>query len=172
MQWWFSMPYFLSTTNSKCGMFRCFLAGKWDFWYCTAGFKTCCTPVPSKLCTMVLSLLIFPIPTSKLCASPNLDRNLFIYSNNSLFLLSFPTVYSQYARLVEIVGADDLAVGIFLGAHQSIGFKGILLYGNEVRIFKVQGISDVLIPSFFLFFVSWLVAWHCIRKRFILCAIQ
>ena len=38
----------------------------------------------------------------------------------------------QYARLVEIVGAHDLAVGIILGAHQSIGFKGILLHGNKV----------------------------------------
>lgn len=38
---------------------------------------------------------------------------------------------TQYARLVEIVGAHDLAVGITLGAHQSIGFKGILLHGNK-----------------------------------------
>eukprot|EP00795_Rhopilema_esculentum_P017018 gene17018-8523_t len=38
---------------------------------------------------------------------------------------------TQYARLVEIVGGHDLAVGITLGAHQSIGFKGILLFGNE-----------------------------------------
>uniref|UniRef100_T1IZ21 Very long-chain specific acyl-CoA dehydrogenase, mitochondrial n=1 Tax=Strigamia maritima TaxID=126957 RepID=T1IZ21_STRMM len=38
---------------------------------------------------------------------------------------------TQYARLVEIVGAYDLGVGIFLGAHQSIGFKGILLFGND-----------------------------------------
>uniref|UniRef100_A0A915KA83 Very long-chain specific acyl-CoA dehydrogenase, mitochondrial n=1 Tax=Romanomermis culicivorax TaxID=13658 RepID=A0A915KA83_ROMCU len=37
---------------------------------------------------------------------------------------------TQYARLVEIVGAHDLGVGIGLGAHQSIGFKGILLYGT------------------------------------------
>ncbi|XP_054851110.1 very long-chain specific acyl-CoA dehydrogenase, mitochondrial [Eublepharis macularius] len=37
---------------------------------------------------------------------------------------------SQYARLVEIVGMHDLGVGITLGAHQSIGFKGILLYGT------------------------------------------
>lgn len=37
---------------------------------------------------------------------------------------------TQYARLVEIVGAHDLGVGITLGAHQSIGFKGILLFGN------------------------------------------
>lgn len=37
---------------------------------------------------------------------------------------------TQYARMVEIVGAHDLAVGIALGAHQSIGFKAILLYGT------------------------------------------
>lgn len=46
------------------------------------------------------------------------------------FGLQAPTDYegvglnnTQYARLVEVVGAHDLAVGIFLGAHQSIGFK-------------------------------------------------
>jgi len=38
---------------------------------------------------------------------------------------------TQYARLVEIVGSSDLGVGIALGAHQSIGFKGILLRGND-----------------------------------------
>ncbi|XP_032872230.1 very long-chain specific acyl-CoA dehydrogenase, mitochondrial isoform X1 [Amblyraja radiata] len=40
---------------------------------------------------------------------------------------------TQYARLVEIVGMHDLSVGITLGAHQSIGFKGILLFGNEAQ---------------------------------------
>lgn len=40
---------------------------------------------------------------------------------------------SQYARLVEIVGSHDLGVGITLGAHQSIGFKGILLFGNPAQ---------------------------------------
>ncbi|CAB1351666.1 unnamed protein product [Coregonus sp. 'balchen'] len=35
--------------------------------------------------------------------------------------------------MVEIVGMDDLGVGITLGAHQSIGFKGILLYGNPAQ---------------------------------------
>ena len=38
---------------------------------------------------------------------------------------------TQYARMVEIVGGYDLGIGIALGAHQSIGFKGILLYGTE-----------------------------------------
>uniref|UniRef100_A0A7N5ZTA9 Very long-chain specific acyl-CoA dehydrogenase, mitochondrial n=1 Tax=Anabas testudineus TaxID=64144 RepID=A0A7N5ZTA9_ANATE len=40
---------------------------------------------------------------------------------------------TQYARLVEIVGGHDLGVGITLGAHQSIGFKGILLFGNKAQ---------------------------------------
>ncbi|KAM8882409.1 very long-chain specific acyl-CoA dehydrogenase, mitochondrial [Synchiropus picturatus] len=40
---------------------------------------------------------------------------------------------TQYARLVEIVGSHDLGVGITLGAHQSIGFKGILLFGNSAQ---------------------------------------
>lgn len=30
---------------------------------------------------------------------------------------------TQYTRLVEIVGYNDLGIGITLGAHQSIGFK-------------------------------------------------
>ena len=38
---------------------------------------------------------------------------------------------TQYCRMVEIVGKYDLGVGIALGAHQSIGFKGILLRGNQ-----------------------------------------
>jgi very long chain acyl-CoA dehydrogenase len=38
---------------------------------------------------------------------------------------------SAYARMVEVVGTYDLGVGIHLGASQSIGYKGILLYGNE-----------------------------------------
>lgn len=38
---------------------------------------------------------------------------------------------AQYARVVEVVGRHDLGVGISLGAHQSIGFKGILLFGTK-----------------------------------------
>ncbi|KAL7647364.1 UNVERIFIED_CONTAM: hypothetical protein RMT77_000960 [Armadillidium vulgare] len=38
---------------------------------------------------------------------------------------------TQYARIVEIVGNTDLGVGITLGAHQSIGFKGILIVGTK-----------------------------------------
>jgi len=40
---------------------------------------------------------------------------------------------TQYARVVEIVGKYDLGVGIALGAHQSIGFKGILIAGNQAQ---------------------------------------
>lgn len=54
------------------------------------------------------------------------------------FGLQVPTEYNglglnntQYAKMVELVGGYDLGVGIMLGAHQSIGFKGILLYGTD-----------------------------------------
>ncbi|XP_054989574.1 very long-chain specific acyl-CoA dehydrogenase, mitochondrial [Sorex araneus] len=40
---------------------------------------------------------------------------------------------TQYARLVEIVGMHDLALGVTLGAHQGIGFKGILLFGTKAQ---------------------------------------
>ncbi|XP_069857672.1 very long-chain specific acyl-CoA dehydrogenase, mitochondrial isoform X1 [Dipodomys merriami] len=40
---------------------------------------------------------------------------------------------TQYARLAEIVGTHDLGVGVTLGAHQSIGFKGILLFGTKAQ---------------------------------------
>ncbi|XP_054742051.1 very long-chain specific acyl-CoA dehydrogenase, mitochondrial [Anastrepha obliqua] len=38
---------------------------------------------------------------------------------------------TQYGRLCEILGASDLGVGITIGAHQSIGYKGILLFGTQ-----------------------------------------
>lgn len=38
---------------------------------------------------------------------------------------------TQTARLSETIGNYDLSLGITLGAHQSIGFKGILLFGTE-----------------------------------------
>ncbi|XP_053207789.1 very long-chain specific acyl-CoA dehydrogenase, mitochondrial-like [Panonychus citri] len=40
---------------------------------------------------------------------------------------------TQYAVLAEIMGASDLGLAITLGAHQSIGYKGVLLYGNEAQ---------------------------------------
>lgn len=54
------------------------------------------------------------------------------------FSLQVPAEYgglgltnTQYSRMGEVVGATDLGVGIVVGAHQSIGFKGILLYGTK-----------------------------------------
>jgi len=38
--------------------------------------------------------------------------------------------YTQYGRLTEIVGANDLAIGVIMGAHQSIGYKAIMMAGT------------------------------------------
>lgn len=38
---------------------------------------------------------------------------------------------SQFARLCELVGSFDLSIGVTLGAHQSIGYKGLAIYGSE-----------------------------------------
>ena len=38
---------------------------------------------------------------------------------------------TQYARLGELMGRFDLSIGVVLGAHQSIGYKGILLFGTD-----------------------------------------
>lgn len=40
---------------------------------------------------------------------------------------------TQYGRMCEIVGVNDLGLGIVIGAHQSIGFKGILLFGTDAQ---------------------------------------
>uniref|UniRef100_A0A914HE95 Very long-chain specific acyl-CoA dehydrogenase, mitochondrial n=1 Tax=Globodera rostochiensis TaxID=31243 RepID=A0A914HE95_GLORO len=40
---------------------------------------------------------------------------------------------TQMARMAELVGASDLGLGVTMGAHQSIGYKGILLYGTDVQ---------------------------------------
>ena len=47
---------------------------------------------------------------------------------------------TEYARLTEIVGQNDLGVGIVMGAHQSIGFKVSFL----------RSISDFI--GFYVFF--------------------
>ncbi|XP_061405253.1 very long-chain specific acyl-CoA dehydrogenase, mitochondrial [Lethenteron reissneri] len=59
---------------------------------------------------------------------------------------------TQYARLVDIVGRHDLGVGITLGAHQSIGFKGILLFGNpeQKKKYLPKLASGELIASYCL----------------------
>ncbi|KAI1719984.1 acyl-CoA dehydrogenase, middle domain-containing protein [Ditylenchus destructor] len=40
---------------------------------------------------------------------------------------------TQMARLAEVVGANDLGLGVVMGAHQSIGYKGILLFGTDAQ---------------------------------------
>jgi very long chain acyl-CoA dehydrogenase len=40
---------------------------------------------------------------------------------------------TQAARLFEIVSGHDLGISICTGAHQSIGFKGILLFGTDAQ---------------------------------------
>ncbi|CAG0913999.1 unnamed protein product [Notodromas monacha] len=46
-----------------------------------------------------------------------------------------------YARMSQIIGENDLGLGIFVGAHQSIGYKGILLYGTKEQ--KEKYLPDV-----------------------------
>jgi len=38
---------------------------------------------------------------------------------------------TQYGRLTEVIGANDLGLGVFLTGHQGIGFKGILIVGTD-----------------------------------------
>ena len=53
---------------------------------------------------------------------------------------------TEYARLTEIVGENDLGFGIVMGAHQSIGFKvsskrsflAIISEENSLRFFSRQ----------------------------------
>lgn len=59
---------------------------------------------------------------------------------------------TQYARLVEIVGANDLGVGITLGAHQSIGFKVLLM--NHLNTMQVLYSWPQLYISHLLYRVS------------------
>ena len=55
-----------------------------------------------------------------------------------LYGLQVPTEYdgiglsaTAYARVLQEVGGLDPALALTLGAHQSIGLKGILLFGTE-----------------------------------------
>ena len=38
---------------------------------------------------------------------------------------------SAYCRVMEEVGMTDASLGILIGGHQSIGMKGLILYGTE-----------------------------------------
>ena len=40
---------------------------------------------------------------------------------------------TQFARLAELTSGEDLGISVMLGAHQAIGFKGILLYGSDAQ---------------------------------------
>ena len=57
---------------------------------------------------------------------------------------------TQYARMVEIVGGHDLGIGIALGAHQSIGFKGIVLYGTDEQKQKYLPSVSFTLQIFYL----------------------
>lgn len=53
---------------------------------------------------------------------------------------------TQYARMGEIVGANDLGVGICLGAHQSIGFK--VSHDCDVTQFRLSLKNEIRFLSF------------------------
>src|SRR5947209_4079172 len=40
---------------------------------------------------------------------------------------------SGYARVMQQVASWDASIAVTLGAHSSIGFKGLLLFGNEAQ---------------------------------------
>jgi acyl-CoA dehydrogenase family protein 9 len=57
-----------------------------------------------------------------------------------LFGLQVPSEYeglglsnTGYARLFERIAASDASIAVTLGAHQSIGLKGILLFGSDAQ---------------------------------------
>jgi alkylation response protein AidB-like acyl-CoA dehydrogenase len=67
-----------------------------------------------------------------------------------LFGLQIPTEYgglglsnTSYARVVEEVAVDG-SIATSLMAHQSIGLKGILLFGNEAQKAKVRSACNAM----------------------------
>ena len=55
-----------------------------------------------------------------------------------VFGMTIPEAYggygfsaSAYCRATEEIGATDASLGILIGGHQSIGMKGLILYGTE-----------------------------------------
>ncbi|XP_027205926.2 acyl-CoA dehydrogenase very long chain [Dermatophagoides pteronyssinus] len=48
---------------------------------------------------------------------------------------------TQYARLAEVAGRYDLGIGIVQGAHQSIGYKGLVLFGTPEQ--KAKYLPDL-----------------------------
>ncbi len=59
---------------------------------------------------------------------------------------------TQYARVTEIMGGNDLGLGITMGAHQSIGFKGILIGGRETKLIATT-FSLITVSS--VYFAEW-----------------
>lgn len=39
----------------------------------------------------------------------------------------------EMARVAECIGHYDLSIGVVMAAHQSIGYKGIVLYGTDAQ---------------------------------------
>jgi very long chain acyl-CoA dehydrogenase len=72
-------------------------------------------------------------------ATEKIDDKLWqVLKDVGAFGLQVPVEYggagmnnTQYLYLASATGNLDLGVSVCLGAHQSIGFKGILLYGND-----------------------------------------
>ena len=52
---------------------------------------------------------------------------------------------TQYGRLTEVIGENDLGLGVFLTGHQGIGFKGLLLVGTEDQ--KEKYLTDLATGS-------------------------
>lgn len=68
---------------------------------------------------------------------PNVFRGLW---DLGLFALQIPVHLggvglsnTQYMRLIQTVGENDLGVGVTLMTHQELGYKGILVFGNECQ---------------------------------------
>jgi very long chain acyl-CoA dehydrogenase len=45
---------------------------------------------------------------------------------------------TQYGRMAEIIGMNDLGLGIFIGAHQSIGFKVINIFCRAKNVIGID----------------------------------
>ncbi|CAH8556652.1 unnamed protein product [Dicrocoelium dendriticum] len=76
------------------------------------------------------------------------EKVLSMLGELGVYGLQAPEIYNgsglnntEYARLVTLVGHSDLSLGVHLGAHQSIGYKGILLYGTEKQ--KAKYVPDL-----------------------------
>lgn len=85
------------------------------------------------------------------------EKTLEVMKEMGSFGLMVPPKYdgagmnnTQYACLGEIIGQNDLGLAVMLGAHQSIGYKGILLYGTEEQ--KQKYLPDLATGKIFAAF--------------------